>query len=65
MLGLQTVAYAQQAGQAAPTAAQGGMAMLVLQAVSAHTIWDGDTYTDDEINAIISEMESAVERDFK
>lgn len=43
----------------------GGMAMLVLQAVSAHTIWDGDTYTDDEINAIISEMESAVERDFK
>ena len=41
------------------------VAMLVLQAVSAHTIWDGDTYTDDEINAIISEMESAVERDFK
>lgn len=45
--------------------AMGGMAMLVLQAVSAHTIWDGDTYTDDEINAIISEMESAIERDFK
>ena len=29
MLGLQTVAYAQQAGTAAPTAAQSGMAMLV------------------------------------
>lgn len=43
----------------------GGMAMLVLQAVSAHTIWDGDTYTDDEINKLISDMESAVERDFK
>lgn len=34
----------------------GGMAMLVWQAVKAHEIWDGDTYTNDEVNAIIEEM---------
>ena len=43
----------------------GGMAMLVWQAVSAHTIWDGDLYTNDEVNKIIGEMEILVEKDFK
>ncbi|MBQ7755919.1 MAG: shikimate dehydrogenase [Oscillospiraceae bacterium] len=43
----------------------GGMAMLVWQAVSAHTIWDGDLYTNDEVNKIIEEMEILVEKDFK
>lgn len=45
--------------------AVGGMAMLVWQAVSAHEIWDGDEYTDDEVQSIIDEMEIEVERDFK
>ncbi len=45
--------------------AAGGMAMLVWQAVKAHEIWDGDSYTDEEVQAIIDEMEIAVERDFK
>lgn len=45
--------------------AVGGMAMLVWQAVSAHEIWDGDVYTDDEVLAIIDEMELIVEKDFK
>lgn len=39
----------------------GGMAMLVWQAVKAHEIWDGDTYTDAEVAAIIAEMEEMVE----
>lgn len=43
----------------------GGMAMLVWQAVSAHEIWDGDTYTDEEVQSIIDEMELRVEKDFK
>ena len=42
----------------------GGMAMLVWQAVSAHRIWDGDEYTVDEVNEIISEMNEIVMRDF-
>ena len=45
--------------------AVGGMAMLVWQAVSAHEIWDGDSYADDEVQAIIDEMYERVERDFK
>ncbi|MGN1113695.1 MAG: shikimate dehydrogenase family protein [Oscillospiraceae bacterium] len=44
--------------------ASGGMAMLVWQAVSAHEIWDGDTYTDSEVQSIIDEMELKVEKDF-
>ena len=40
--------------------ASGGMAMLVWQAVKAHEIWDGDTYTNEEVQAIISEMEELV-----
>jgi shikimate dehydrogenase len=42
----------------------GGMAMLVWQAVKAHEIWDGDTYTDDEVRSIIAEMQAEVERRF-
>ena len=45
--------------------AVGGMAMLVWQAVSAHEIWDGDSYTDKQVQAIIDEMYQKVERDFK
>lgn len=44
--------------------AAGGMAMLVWQAVKAHEIWDGDTYTDSEVQAIIEEMELLVEKQF-
>lgn len=43
----------------------GGMAMLVWQAVSAHEIWDGDKYSDQEVQKIIDEMELRVEQDFK
>lgn len=39
--------------------------MLVWQAVSAHEIWDGDSYTNEEVQAIIDEMELRVEKDFK
>ena len=45
--------------------AVGGMAMLVWQAVSAHEIWDGDSYTEQQVQAIIDEMYERVERDFK
>ncbi len=45
--------------------AVGGMAMLVWQAVSAHEIWDGAGYTDEEVQQIINEMELRVEEDFK
>lgn len=44
--------------------AAGGMAMLVWQAVKAHEIWDGDCYSDAEVQAIIDEMELLVEKDF-
>lgn len=44
--------------------AVGGMAMLVWQAVSAHEIWDNDTYTNEEVEAIIEEMYRKVEEDF-
>lgn len=43
----------------------GGMAMLVWQAVSAHTIWDGDVYDLCDIEKIIRDMEIIVEKDFK
>lgn len=42
----------------------GGMAMLVWQAVKAHEIWDNDKYTDEEVAAIIKEMQLEVDRDF-
>ncbi len=54
-----------QKAKALGKTAVGGMAMLVWQAVSAHEIWDGDSYTDDEVQAIINEMYEKVERDFK
>ena len=42
----------------------GGMAMLVWQAVRAHEIWDGDSYTDDEVQSIIDEMQAQVDELF-
>ena len=54
-----------QKAKALGKTAVGGMAMLVWQAVSAHEIWDGDSYADDEVQAIIDEMYERVERDFK
>lgn len=45
--------------------ATGGMSMLVLQAVVAHEIWDGDSYTAEQINNIIKEATEIVDRDFK
>lgn len=45
--------------------AVGGMSMLVYQAVVAHEIWDGDSYSDEQINKIISEATAIVDRDFK
>ena len=43
----------------------GGMSMLVLQAVVAHEIWDGDSYTKEQIDKIINESVEIVNRDFK
>lgn len=40
--------------------AVGGTAMLVYQAVKAHEIWDGDFYTDEEVNRIIKAVEEKV-----
>ena len=37
-----------------------GMAMLVLQAVAAHEIWDGASYKTEDINRIISDMEDLI-----
>lgn len=37
-----------------------GMAMLVLQAVAAHEIWNGSVYEQKDIEALISEMEKQV-----
>ncbi len=54
-----------QKAKAMGKTAVGGMAMLVWQAVSAHEIWDGDSYTDEQVQAIIDEMYQKVERDFK
>lgn len=45
--------------------AVGGIAMLVLQAVKAHELWDGDTYTDEEVHEIIRQSSEIVERDFQ
>jgi len=45
--------------------AVGGIAMLVLQAVKAHEIWDGDFYTDEQINEIIEKSAQKVEADFR
>ncbi|MBS6444978.1 MAG: shikimate dehydrogenase [Ruminococcus sp.] len=45
--------------------AVGGMAMLVLQAVKAHELWDNDTYSNDEIDEIIKQSNEKVEKDFQ
>ena len=37
-----------------------GMAMLVLQAVAAHEIWDGAAYNKEDIDKLISDMEASV-----
>lgn len=44
--------------------AAGGAAMLVWQAVQAHEIWDGDTYTNEQVEAIVEELKAIVTRDF-
>lgn len=41
--------------------AKGGAAMLVLQAVRAHEIWNGDSYTQEQIDSIIHEMEETID----
>lgn len=45
--------------------AVGGMSMLVYQAVAAHEIWDGDSYTKEQIDSIIKEATEIVNKDFK
>ncbi|MBQ8513826.1 MAG: shikimate dehydrogenase [Ruminococcus sp.] len=40
--------------------ARGGAAMLVLQAVKAHELWDGDLYTEEQIDEIIRATEQEV-----
>lgn len=42
----------------------GGSAMLVLQAVKAHELWDGDFYTDEQVQGIIDEMEAQIKEQF-
>lgn len=37
-----------------------GMAMLVLQAVAAHEIWDGSSYNKEDIDKLIADMEELV-----
>ncbi len=44
--------------------AVGGAAMLVWQAVRAHEIWDGDSYTTEQVQGIIRELEETINRDF-
>lgn len=41
--------------------AKGGAAMLVLQAVRAHEIWNNDSYTQKQIDSIIHEMEETID----
>lgn len=48
--------YAEEMGAKTST----GMAMLVLQAVAAHEIWNGSEYNRDDINKLISDMEKLV-----
>lgn len=40
--------------------AKSGMAMLVLQAVAAHEIWNGASYNNEDIDRLISDMEALV-----
>lgn len=41
--------------------ARGGAAMLVLQAVRAHEIWNDDSYTQEQIDSIIHDMEETID----
>ena len=41
--------------------AKGGAAMLVLQAVRAHEIWNDDSYSDAQIESIICDMEELID----
>lgn len=43
----------------------GGMAMLVRQAVTAHEIWNGDSYTEEQICEIIRASEKKINEDFR
>ncbi len=45
--------------------AVGGMAMLVGQAVAAHEIWNGDSYTEEQVSEIIRSAEKKVNEDFR
>ena len=47
--------------QAQGKVVMGGAAMLVLQAVRAHEIWNGDSYTPEQIASIIQEMETKID----
>ncbi len=47
--------------QALGKTVKGGAAMLVLQAVRAHEIWDGDSYTQEQIDSIIRDMEAEID----
>lgn len=42
--------------------AKGGAAMLVLQAVRAHEIWYGGSFTQEQIASIIQEMETVIDQ---
>lgn len=42
-----------------------GTAMLVYQAVKAHEIWNGEFYTDEQIQKIITDTNKIIEGDFK
>lgn len=42
----------------------GGSAMLVLQAVKAHELWNNDFYTDEQISEIITAMEKQISEQF-
>ncbi len=53
-----------QKAKAMQIPAVGGAAMLVWQAVRAHEIWDGDTYTAEQIQKLISDMEQEIARLF-
>ena len=45
--------------------ALGGMAMLVWQAAAAHSIWDGSSYTPEQIQQVTAEMNIVMEKRFQ
>ena len=44
--------------------ASGGAAMLVCQAVKAHQIWAGDSYSQSEILGIIKSVEDSINKNY-